>query len=128
MAKAIFNELADKEGIDARASSAGLYTQDGLPYSQNTILVLEEEGIKLSGASKQITEEMFKENDYIFGLTYSLSTALVSAFPKYSDKIFRFPVEVPDPFGGDIVLYKRCCIKITEGINKIINAVKAKEE
>lgn len=128
MAEAIFNEMATKEGLDATAFSAGLYTEDGLPYSRNSVLVLEEEGIKLSGSSKQITEKMLEEFDYIFGLTYSLGTALVSAFPEYSDKVFRFPVEVPDPFGADIVIYKRCFMKITEGIKKIIDTVKAREE
>lgn len=127
MAEAIFNNLAKKQGIDAVALSAGLYTQDGLPYSENSVVVLGELGIALSGVSKQITSEMIDECDYVFGLTYSLSTALVAAFPERSDKIYRFPLEVPDPFGGDVALYRRSCIKITEGIEKIINSVKAKD-
>ena len=123
MAQACFNDLAKKSGIDAVAFSAGLYTQDGLPYAANTLEVLQDNGITVSGSSKQITDEMLAECDLVFGLTYSLSTALVAAFPDHSDKIYRFPLEVPDPFGGDIVLYRRSFNKIAEGIGKILNAI-----
>ena len=85
--------------------------------------MLQDNGITVSGSSKQITDEMLAECDLVFGLTYSLSTALVAAFPDHSDKIYRFPLEVPDPFGGDIVLYRRSFNKITEGIGKILNAI-----
>ena len=85
--------------------------------------MLQDNGITVSGSSKQITDEMLAECDLVFGLTYSLSTALVAAFPDHSDKIYRFPLEVPDPFGGDIVLYRRSFNKIAEGIGKILNAI-----
>lgn len=125
MAQAVFNDMAKKQEVDAAAFSAGMYTQDGLPYSPNTLEVLRESGIPLSGSSRQLTGEMLEQCDLAFGLTYSLSTALVSAFPHSSEKIYRFPLEVPDPFGGDIALYRRSYQKITEGIAKILNAIKA---
>ena len=126
MAQAVFNHLAQKRGIvDVVAFSAGLYTQDGLPYAAHSIEVLQDNGIALSGTSRQITDEMLAECDLVFGLTYSLSTALVSAFPDRSDKIYRFPLEVPDPFGGDIMLYRRSLVKITEGVERILRAIEA---
>ena len=51
MAQACFNDLAKKRGIDAVAFSAGLYTQDGLPYAANTLEVLQDNGITVSGSS-----------------------------------------------------------------------------
>lgn len=125
MAQAVFNDMALKRGVGAKAFSAGLYTQDGLPYSQNSAEALRENGIALDGASKQITAAMLESCDLVFGLTYSLSTALVSAFPDSSDKIYRFPLEVPDPFGGDVSLYRRSLQKITEGVEKILAAIEA---
>ena len=124
MAKCVFDKLAAENGVEAEAFCAGLHTQDGLPYSANSIEALDEIGIKLTGTSKSITPEMLAECDIVFGLTYSLSTSLVAAFPKYQDKIYRFPLDVPDPFGGDIVLYRRALGKITEGVGKIVNAIK----
>ena len=123
MAQAVFNAAAEKRGLDAVAFSAGLYTQDGLPYAANTVEVLRDNGISLSGTSKQITDTMLTECDIVFGLTYSINTALVAAFPEYQDKIYRFPLEVPDPFGGDIMLYRRSLIKITDGVEKILRAI-----
>ena len=124
MAKCVFDKLASENGLDAEAICAGLHTQDGLPYSANSIEALDEIGIRLAGTSKQITTQMLEECDLVFGLTYSLSTSLVAAFPKFSDKIYRFPLDVPDPFGGDIALYRRSLSRITEGIGKIVNAMK----
>ncbi len=128
MACAMFNHLAKERGIDAHAFSAGLFTSDGLPYSANSVEALRENGITLAGASKKITEDMIKGSDYAFGMTYSLSSELLSAFPPLSDKIYRFPVEVPDPFGGDIVTYKKSLSKITEGVERILQFLSTKAE
>lgn len=124
MAAAVLNAHAKKENIEAAAFSAGLYTQDGLPYAEHSAEALREVGIELSGSSHQLTDEMFDQCDLVFGLTYSLTTALVAAFPAHSDKIYRFPLEVPDPFGGDMVLYRRSLLKITEGVDKILQAIR----
>lgn len=127
MAAAVLNAHAEKQQIEAVAFSAGLYTQDGLPYAEHSAEVLREVGIELAGSSHQITNEMLEQCDLVFGLTYSLSTSLVAAFPAYSDKIYRFPLEVPDPFGGDIVLYRRSLVKITEGVDRILAAIQVKK-
>ena len=123
MAKCVFDKLASEKQLDACAVCAGLHTQDGLPYSANSIEALDEIGIRLAGSSVQITPELLAECDLVFGLTYSLSTSLVAAFPKYQDKIYRFPLDVPDPFGGDIALYRRALTRITEGVGKIVDAM-----
>lgn len=124
MAEAVFNDSAEREGVDAHASSAGLFTRDGLAYSDNSAAVLKDEGIELSGSSRQITESMVKESGAVFGLTSSIAASLIAAFPKYADKIYSFPVEVADPFGGDIVEYKRALGEIKDGIGRIIAALK----
>ena len=111
MAMALFNDIAKKENIDASALSAGLFTEDGLPYSENSVLALSEDGISM-----------------IFGLTYSHGQGVISAFPEYADKVYRFPMNISDPFGGDIVTYKRCLSQIKDGIMKIIEFLKNEEK
>lgn len=123
MAEKVFDKIAGERGVDASALSAGLYTDDGLPYAENSVKALKEIGIDLAGASRQITSALLAECDYVFGLTYSISTALVASYPQFSDKIYRFPVEVPDPFGGDLVTYKRALLRITEGVTKVVDAL-----
>ena len=120
MAEALFNDIAKKENIDAKAVSAGLFTEDGLAYSENSIQALSEDGIILDGSSKQITDELVKDCDMIFGLTESHGQGVISAFPMYADKVYRFPMNISDPFGGDIVTYKKCLSQIKEGMEKIV--------
>lgn len=127
MAQGLFNDVAKKENIEATANSAGLYTEDGLDYSANSVEALKEEGISLTGKSKQLNTEMLEGADYIFGLTLSLGAALCAEFPEYAEKVYRFPTEVSDPFGGDIGMYKISLAKIREGVEKIVKAIKSGE-
>lgn len=128
MAMALFNEIAKKENISAVSDSAGLFTEDGLPYSENSVLTLAEDGISLDGSSKRITEELVKDSDMIFGLTDSHGQGVISAFPEYAEKVYRFPMNISDPFGGDIVTYKKCFLQIKEGIGKIVEFLKNEEK
>ena len=128
MAMALFNDLAAKSNINASALSAGLYTENGIPYSENSVLALKEEGIGLSGSSCQISEELVKECDMIFGLTASHGQGVISAYPEYADKVYRFPADISDPFGGDIVTYKRCLAQIRDGIERIAEYLKNEDK
>lgn len=128
MAEAYFNYAAKEQGLDAVSFSAGLYTEDGLPFSENSVLALAEEGITLNGTSRQITEDMVKESDYVFGLTRNHGHTVISAFPEYSQKVYGFPCDISDPFGGDIVTYKKCLAGIKDGIDKIIEYIKNEDK
>jgi len=124
MAKALFNDRAEREGVNAVASSAGLFTRDGLAYSENSVIALRDEGIDLIGSSRQINKEMIEDSSAVFGLTYSIASSLIGAYPMYADKIYSFPNDVADPFGGDIEEYRRALGDIKKGVDKIIAALK----
>ena len=128
MAEALFNNQAQKAGLDYRAKSCGIYTKDGLPYAENSIKALSEQKIELCGSSTLITEEILSECDYVFGLTQEIGQAVICGFEKYANKVYRFPLDVPDPFGGDIFEYKKCMEKISEGIEEIIKTLGTKDE
>lgn len=119
MAMAVFNDIAKKMNIDAVAYSAGLCTQDGLPYSENSLLALSEENIALSGSSVMLNEDMVMNSHMIFGLTAAHGRAVMSEYPQYADKVYGFPCDIPDPFGGDLGQYKVCLSKIKEGVMAI---------
>ena len=123
MAEGLFNELAKKESIPYVAVSAGLFTEDGLDYSSNSVEALKECGITLLGSSKKITYKMMLDCEYIFGLTSTITYALYNAFSDMKDKIYPFPVEVPDPYGGDINDYRNARDTIMCGIKEIIKNI-----
>lgn len=126
MAQAVFNHLAQKRGIVYVVASRPDYIpKTGFrmpPIPSRSCRITESRFPERRG---RLPMKCLAECDLVFGLTYSLSTALVSAFPERSDKIYRFPLEVPDPFGGDIMLYRRSLVKITEGVERILRAIEA---
>ena len=121
MAQEIFNDLAP-EGY--KASSAGITATDGRKISENSLAALKEIGLSCTHTSERLTEDHMKEYDIIVGITSDHARVITQLYPDYRDKIFAFPCDVSDPYGGDIVLYRRCRDKITEGVKSIIEALK----
>jgi protein-tyrosine-phosphatase len=99
MAKAIAQSLAPELKID----SAGLYAAEGECASENAIKALGEIGIDLSThRSKQLKQDCA---DYYVPMTESHAQLLKSAGID-EKRILRFSSEVPDPFGGDLDVYR----------------------
>lgn len=120
MAEALFNEAARANCVDAEATSAGAFTEDGLPYSENSVTALAEEGIHLSGSSKRLTAEMMADTDMVFGMTSSIGKAVMSLYPEFAEKVYKFPTEVSDPFGGDLGRYKIALSEIKTGVEAVV--------
>jgi len=120
MAQAIFNECAPEGFV---ASSAGITASDGREVSENSRLALDEIGISVDHKSEKLCKKHLEEYDYIVGITADHARVITSLFPEHKDKIFAFPVDVSDPYGGDIILYRRCRDKILDGVKKIIGAL-----
>lgn len=61
MAEAIFNDMAEKNGVCVRAESFGIATSTGLPVSENSVIACKEIGIDLSGkASTAVADAALK--------------------------------------------------------------------
>lgn len=123
MAMAVFNKRAHELAIDAEAFSRGLYA-DGSSASENAVEALSENGIiEFCHASKTVSEEDMGNADMVIGISSRHAARLMADFPQYCDKIFAFPFDVSDPFGGDIGVYRRTLEEITRGIDIIIREV-----
>lgn len=135
MAAAVANDLAKKETLGVpegmkelstlrlQAFSAGLGAREGDPITENAKLALEEVGIATpSHAAHTLTEEEAKTYDYLVGMTSSHVMQLVYSFPAMASKILRMPKEIPDPFLGDLSVYRACLANIKEGITDLFFA------
>ncbi len=120
MAQAIFNEYAPEHLV---SSSAGITATDGRPVSENSVLALAEIGLSCNHLSEQLNEKHFEEYDIIIGITADHARMIASLYPQHKDKIFAFPTDVSDPYGGDLVLYRKCRDMIADGVKKIIGAL-----
>ena len=57
--------------------------------------------------------------DAIVGITSEHAVRLIAAYPQYASKITCFPVDIPDPYGGDEEDYALCLAAIRRGIGEM---------
>ena len=123
MAQAVFNDMAKKAGVDAAAFSRGL-AADGSGISENARAVLLDMGLDASGhISKTVSRDDIESADYVIGISSRHAARLMAEFPEFCEKVYAFPFDVPDPFGGNKAVYENTLCEIKRGIELIIREV-----
>ena len=112
MAAALFNKIAMEKNLDVRIESAGLFANDGERASANSVEAMKDYGIDLSGhRAKTVNGELLEQVDVALTMTASHKMALEQYL---GDKVYtlcEFAGEngdIPDPYGGDLQIYKEC--------------------
>lgn len=131
MAAAFFQKLVDEKNIKTiEVKSAGVCTIAGLLATQESIQLLEAEGVDLKKhRSRQLTEDMVKKTDLILGMTpYHIQTAYrISPFARgktyiimeYTKTDLKNP-QIPDPMGCTFEVYKKCFSKIKKAVRRLM--------
>ena len=118
---------------DIEVMSAGVHAIDGLGPTQETIDVMKEEGIGVSGfLSHALTAELAKRADLILVMTGVHMCEVVANMPEASKKVHilkQFGVEhetrlcreldIPDPIGMDKDFYKEVLSTIKKEMKRI---------
>ncbi len=112
MAAALYNHLFSDSGYTA--SSAGLYA-DGSPISEKAVSALMERGVLPTPSndyrchvSRNLDERIIREADLIVGITGSHAMEIMFRYPSYASKIAVMSEDIPDPYGGDVRVYRTC--------------------
>lgn len=126
MAMAVFNNSAKERGLEYSAKSCGLFA-DGSPISYNSKRALSDAGIELEHISTPVCEDLLREADYVFGITDKHAKSIISLFPEFTNKVYSFPLNVFDPYGGDISVYRECLNQIKTGVDSILKVLTEKE-
>ena len=117
MAEAVFNRDCAASGYEAR--SAGLFA-DASPISYNAAAALLEAGYgEVNHVSRHLTAEMMEEADLIVGISASHMMQMLMACPHLANKIISMPMDITDPYGGDLETYKNCLSDIKAGISEL---------
>lgn len=137
MAEALLRHYAG-ESVEVR--SAGIFALDGSPATPETVTVLQEKGITLEHQAKSVNEELLLWADLILTMTTSHKDTLKRQFPSFSDKIFTLKeytassgqekassLNIEDPFGGDLEVYRKTVEEIEAEIKKMIPQKEKKE-
>ena len=94
---------------DLEALSAGVAAWSNSSASEQSISVMSEMGIDLRGfRSTRLTEHLADSVDRIVCMTAGhLQAVLAMGVPPEKLTLLADPQDVPDPFGGDVEVYRR---------------------
>ena len=122
MAEGLFRAHGGEEKTGLTAASAGLFTQDGMPASQNAVAAAAELGADITAhRSRMLTPDMAHDAHYLVCMTGAHYDRLCELFPDCADKVFTLlPEDISDPFGGDLETYRRAAAEIDKGVRSII--------
>ena len=126
MAKAIFEIKSREYGIHSVISSAALGFCDGQKVSPNAVLVCNEIGVDISQHQpRTLRERDIDITDIYVVMTGQHAEALMSVgVPK--EKIYLLGGGIPDPYGSDLVTYRRCRKLIEDAIDTFCQILLAK--
>ncbi|MDY3617927.1 low molecular weight protein arginine phosphatase [Agathobaculum sp.] len=129
MAEGLFRARGGEEKTGLFAASAGLFTQDGLPASENAVKAAAELGADISGHhSRMLNVELAQNARYLVCMTGAHYDVVRAQYPDSEEKLFMLlPEDVADPFGGDLETYRRAAAQIDQGIATVIERLGAQK-
>ena len=119
MAEGIFNKLAVEKKIDVTAESFGIATVMGMDVSDNSKIACMEIGVDLSGhTSTAVNDIDLDKYEKFYCMSQSHANMLSEFFLIPVSKIVV--LNVSDPYGGDIGVYRKCRDEILKSVEEII--------
>jgi protein-tyrosine-phosphatase len=134
MAEGLFPKIWAESGRKGpfSVSSAGAETIDRLPATEEALIVLAEEGVALTGhLSRQATEEILGQADYIFTMTRRQKELLQQISPAAAVKTwmlteYAFPgqeADISDPYGQGVEKYRRTAKEIKAAMQRVAEKI-----
>ena len=126
MAQGILEKIAFDRRLPIRAESAGLSTKSGQPVSENAVAACKEIGVDISRyRTTNVRDLDLSTYDAIFTMTTRHKSALI-ALGANPYKISVLDTEeggVPDPYGGDLDVYRQCRDVIGEAVENALKEI-----
>lgn len=119
MAEVIFNKMAREKGLNVVAGSFGISAMTGMTVTKNAVLVCAEIGIDIKNktaiASNDIDVDKYEK---FYCMTKKQAEMLMHfhLIPKSQVEV----LDIPDPYGGDVDVYRQCRDEIYSTIKEII--------
>ena len=114
--------------------SCGIYANTGERATRNAIEAIKDYGINMENhRAKNVNELNLDEYDLIITLTNQHKRILRQIYPKINDKIYTLKeytepdtkyIDIDDPWGFDINVYKSCAKEIVEYVDKLVEKMK----
>jgi len=124
MAKGLMEKFVSEAGLAEKVhiDSAGTSTFAGIGAAPNTVSVMGEEGVDVSGhVGKNIHKDMLKRSDIVFVMEKAHKDFIVNIMPEMKDKIrlLREGQDIPDPIGRSLEEYRNVRKVIKEEVQDV---------
>lgn len=114
-----------------RFASAGVFANPGAPASQESIQVMQEKGIDITGHKAQLADaDLLSRFEWVIPMTEGHKQMLLNTFPLNPDRVQTLmsfsssgPRDVMDPFGGVPETYRKVRDQIESALSDLILAV-----
>ena len=131
MCEGIFKKLAENDK-DISVSSAGVSVMDIEKASPRAVEALKEIGIDISNhTSRQLTKDDVNNADIIITMTTMHKMIILNSCPEAKNKVFTIYEyagfdggQIPDPYGGEIEIYRMCAKELKKLLEVIYRKVK----
>ena len=133
MAEAIFNKKCQEQNLDMHASSAGVATVDGLTANKKAIDTMAQLGLDItSHRTRFLVNVKLSNYDHFITMNYDQATLveslgipreLIHVLSKKPTDKYDFEVGIADPYGGDMLAYKKCVDDLSEAIDELIKVL-----
>ena len=133
MAHKMLEKKAKEKNKDIEVYSCGIYAINGDVPTYEGIEVMKEYGINLnSHRATNIKNSNIKDMDIILCSTSSHKNNVMAMYPELKEKIYTikeyagYPkndIDIKDPWGYGIEVYRKCAKEIEECTNKIIDSI-----
>lgn len=130
MAHAMFEKMVKEQNKNVQVYSCGVYAENGDTSTYEAIETMHEYGIDLKNhKATNIRNSNIKDMDVILCATTSHKNSVINMYPELKKKVFTmkeyagYPqsdLDIKDPWGYGIEVYKSCAKEIKECLNKII--------
>lgn len=127
LAAALLERHAGAVGLDLVVESAGVAAWNGTPASEGSYLVGLERGVDLSAhRARRFDRRIGESADLILTMTAAHAASLADM--GFGDRTWQVtewagrttPVDVPDPFGGDLSAYRETAFELDRLMHSVV--------
>ena len=108
-------------------ASAGLAASTGSRASQETAILLEENGISAEQHSaQQLSDHLVRQADLLITMTRGHQQSILEVWPEAAPRVkllAKNQGDISDPIGGPIEVYRQCAEQIEQGIDCLLPEV-----
>lgn len=133
MAKGLMEKFVKDSGLSEKViiDSAGTSTFAGIGAAPNTVSIMKDEGIDVSGhRGKNMNRDLIKKSDLVFVMERMHRDAILNIMPEAGEKVklLKDSDDIPDPIGRPLEEYKKVFNIIKEEVGDIFLEIFKKEK